>query len=71
LPHKKYQSIIIIDEAQNLPLEFLRDFPSFLNFAFDSKDYMTVWLVGHPELAMVIDRPQHAALATRIQASVN
>jgi len=65
---KNIHPIIIIDEAQNLPLEFLRDFPSFLNFAFDSKDYMTVWLVGHPDLARTIDRPQHAALATRIQA---
>src|SRR3990167_9961065 len=27
----------IIDEAQNLPPEFFRDFPSFLNFSFDSQ----------------------------------
>jgi len=60
--------ILIIDEAQNLPAEFLRDFPSFLNFVFDSKDYMTVWLVGHPELARIIDRTNNAALASRIQA---
>lgn len=60
--------ILIIDEAQNLPTEFFRDFPSFLNFVFDSKDYITVWLVGHPELARTIDRPMHAALASRIQA---
>ncbi|SRR3989338_515664 len=60
--------VLIIDEAQNLPPEFLRDFPSFLNFVFDSKDYMTVWLVGHTELARTIDRSNHAALASRIQA---
>jgi MSHA biogenesis protein MshM len=60
--------VLIIDEAQNLPLEFLQDFPSFLNFVFDSKDYMTVWLVGHTELNRKIDRPQYAALASRIQA---
>lgn len=60
--------VLIIDEAQNLPLEFLRDFPSFLNFVFDSKDYMTVWLVGHTQLARIIDRPYNAALASRIQA---
>lgn len=65
---KKILPILIIDEAQNLPIDFFRDFPSFLNFVFDSKDYITIWLVGHPELARIIDRPMHAALASRIQA---
>lgn len=60
--------ILIIDEAQNLPLEFLRDFPAFLNFVFDSKDYMTVWLVGHTELARTLNRQPFTALASRIQA---
>ena len=66
--NKNILLILIIDEAQNLPSEFLRDFPSFLNFVFDSKDYMTVWLVGHTELARVIDRPYNMALASRISA---
>lgn len=65
---KNILPILIIDEAHNLCFEFFRDFPSFMNFVFDSKDYMTVWLVGHPELARTIDRPIHAALASRIQA---
>lgn len=65
---KRILPILIIDEAQNLPHEFMRDFPSFLNFAFDSQDRMTVWLVGHPELAHLIDRNLYAALASRIQA---
>jgi MSHA biogenesis protein MshM len=38
----------IIDEAHHLPVEFFRDLPAFLNFAFDSRDLMTVWLLGHP-----------------------
>jgi type II secretory pathway predicted ATPase ExeA len=61
---------LVIDEAQNLPFEFFRDFPAFVNFVFDSKEYMTVWLVGHPELARDIDRPINRALASRIQARV-
>jgi len=65
---KNILPILVIDEAQNLPPVFLRDFPSFLNFVFDSKDYMTVWLVGHNELARTIDKPNNAALATCIQA---
>jgi MSHA biogenesis protein MshM len=65
---KSLLPVLIIDEAQNLPPEFFRDFPSFMNFVFDTKDYMTVWLAGHPELAREIDRPMNAALASRIQA---
>ncbi len=60
----------IVDEAQNLPSAFFRDFPAFLNFAFDSRDLMTVWLVGHPALARTLDRAPYAALASRLQARV-
>jgi type II secretory pathway predicted ATPase ExeA len=60
----------IIDEAQNLPTEFFRDFPAFLNFAFDSRDLMSVWLVGHPVLAHTLDRAPYAPLASRIQLRV-
>lgn len=62
--------ILIIDEAQNLSHEFLRDFPSFLNFAFDSKDMITVWLAGHPQLDVLLDRIPYDALQTRIQARI-
>jgi MSHA biogenesis protein MshM len=65
---KQVLPVIIIDEAQNLPPAFMRDLPSFLNFAFDSQDRITVWLVGHPELTRLIDRHCYAALASRIQA---
>jgi len=64
---KQQLLVWIIDEAQNLPSEFFRDFPAFLNFAFDSKDMMTVWLVGHPHLAQTLNRAPYAALASRIQ----
>jgi type II secretory pathway predicted ATPase ExeA len=67
---KQILPVWIIDEAQNLPTEFFRDFPAFLNFAFDSRDLMTVWLVGHPSLAMTLDRAPYAALTSRIQARV-
>lgn len=65
---KNLMPVFIIDEAQNLAGDFFRDFPAFLNFVFDSKDYMTVWLVGHPELAREIGRPTNSALASRLQA---
>src|SRR3990167_799165 len=65
---KNLMPVFIIDEAHNLPQEFFRDFPAFLNFVFDSRDYMTIWLLGHPELAREISRPLNTALASRIQA---
>ena len=65
---KNILPVLIIDEAQNLSQEFLRDFPSFLNFVFDSKDYITVWLAGHTELARTLDRTINTALSSRIQA---
>ncbi len=68
---KNLLPIWIIDEAQNLPPEFFKDFPAFLNFAFDSRDLMTVWLVGHPVLAHTLDRAPYAALAGRLQVRVH
>lgn len=56
----------IIDEAQNLPLDFFRDFPAFLNFAFDSRDLMTVWFVGHSSLGQLFNKISFAALSTRL-----
>jgi len=67
---KQMLPVWIIDEAQNLPLEFFRDFPAFLNFAFDSRSLMTVWLVGHPILMHTLDRAPYAALSSRIQSRV-
>ena len=68
---KQILPVWIIDEAQNLPNEFFRDLPAFLNFAFDSRDLMSVWLVGHPILSRTLERAPYAALASRIQARVH
>ena len=67
---KQVTPIWIIDEAQNLPADFFRDFPAFLNFAFDSRDLIAVWLAGHPALAQMLERAPYAALASRIQTRV-
>lgn len=65
--HKRSLPVIIIDESQNLKVDFFKSFPSFLNFDFDAKDMMTVWFVGHPHLCNIIDRDAYTALSTRIQ----
>ena len=65
--NKQIMPLWIIDEAQNLPPDFFRDFPAFLNFAFDSRDMLTVWLVGHPALIHILERAPYAALSSRLQ----
>ena len=65
--NKQIMPLWIIDEAQNLPADFFRDFPAFLNFAFDSRDLITVWLVGHPSLIHTLERAPYAALYSRLQ----
>jgi type II secretory pathway predicted ATPase ExeA len=62
--------VVVIDEAQHLSDAFLLDLSGFLNFAFDSRDLLTLWLVGLPPLARRLHMAQHAALATRIAAEV-
>lgn len=61
----------IIDESQHLAAEFFRDLPSFLNFSQDARDLITVWLVGHPGLASMLERAQFNALHSRIQVRVH
>jgi type II secretory pathway predicted ATPase ExeA len=67
MDRKQITPVWIIDEAQNLPPEFFRDLPAFLNFAFDSRDLITIWLSGHPELERTLAHAAYAALASRIQ----
>ena len=62
----------IIDEAQNLPREFFRDFPAFLNFALrPQRDLITVWLVGHPTLAQLLERAVCGAMRLAVPKGLN
>lgn len=67
---KNISPVVVIDEAQNLSDDFLVDLAAFLNFAFDSRDLLTLWLVGLPALARKLHMHQHAALATRIASEI-
>jgi len=62
--------VVVIDEAQHLSDAFLRDLASFLNFAFDSRDLLTLWLVGLPPISRRLRSPVHAALRTRLAVEV-
>jgi MSHA biogenesis protein MshM len=63
--------VIILDEAQHLSDPFLIDLSGFLNFAFDSQDLLTMWLVGLPPLARHLRMQQHAPLAVRVVYQVH
>ncbi|MBV9946238.1 MAG: ATP-binding protein [Myxococcales bacterium] len=58
--------VVIIDEAHRLSDGFLADLAGFLNFAFDSRDVMPLWLVGQPLLVKRLHQQQHDALRTRM-----
>jgi MSHA biogenesis protein MshM len=58
--------LVVIDEAHHLSDAFLIDLSAFLNFTFDSRDLLTLWLVGLPPLARHLRLQQHAPLAMRI-----
>jgi type II secretory pathway predicted ATPase ExeA len=58
--------VLVIDEAQHLGDTFFADLAGFLNYAFDTRDLLTVWLVGLPSLEQRLRMRQHAALHTRI-----
>lgn len=63
--------VVILDEAQHLSDAFLTDLAGFLNFAFDRKTLLTVWLVGLPTLSSRLRMQHHAPLASRIAAHVH
>lgn len=63
--------VVVIDEAQHLSDRFLIDLSGFLNVAFDSRDVLTLWLVGMPVLRRHLAMQQHAPLAMRVAAQVH
>ena len=62
--------VVVLDEAQRLSDSFLFDLAGFLNFAFDSRDLMPLWLVGLPPLIKRLHQLQHDALRTRIAVEI-
>jgi MSHA biogenesis protein MshM len=63
--------VLVLDEAQLLSDSFLIDLSGFLNFAFDRKTLLTVWLVGLPALSSRLRMLHHAPLASRIAGRVH
>lgn len=71
LDERQTSPVVIIDEAQHLSDKFLVDLSGFLNFTFDSRDVLTMWLVGLPALERRLRMQQHAPLAMRVSSQVH
>ena len=68
---KKINIIIVIDEAQYLKPSILNDLKMLLNFDLDSKNYVSLILVGQPVLNSILRRNVFDALSQRITVSYN
>jgi MSHA biogenesis protein MshM len=60
--------IVILDDAQALRDDVLHELHGLTSLDFDGREYLTVWLVGHPRLDRRLRLQQHAALAQRVVA---
>lgn len=58
--------IVILDDAQGLRDDLLHELHGLTSLDFDGREYLTIWLVGHPLLARRLRLQQHAALAQRV-----
>jgi MSHA biogenesis protein MshM len=63
--------LVVLDESQHLCDSFLIDLCGFLNFAFDRRTLLSVWLVGLPSLTRRLGMQLHAPLASRLAARVH
>lgn len=58
--------ILIIDEAQNLPVDALEEVRMMSNIQSDTQNLIQIVLVGQPELKKILANPALAALTQRI-----
>lgn len=58
--------VIIIDDAQTMPLETLEDLRLLSNLETDKNKLLQILLVGQPELAALLNRPEMRQLKQRV-----
>lgn len=66
---QKLRPILIIDEAQNLSDYVLEEIRLLTNFRMDSKNYLSIFLLGHPVLKARLKLSPYAAFKQRISFS--
>ena len=63
---KQLSPIWVLDEAHLVPANFLAELPAFLNFSFDSREIMTIILIGLPTLQATLKKSIYSPLYSRI-----
>ena len=61
-------TVLIIDEAQNLSAEVLEQMRLLTNLETDQRKLLQIILLGQPELALMLERPELRQLSQRIVA---
>lgn len=62
------RTVLIIDEAQNLPIPVLEQVRLLTNLETTKEKLLRIMLIGQPELIELLDRPELRQLASRITA---
>jgi general secretion pathway protein A len=65
---KGRHTVLIIDEAQNLSTEVLEQMRLLTNLETDQRKLLQIILLGQPELALMLERPELRQLSQRIVA---
>ena len=65
---KGRHTVLIIDEAQNLSAEVLEQMRLLTNLETDRRKLLQIILLGQPELALILERPELRQLSQRIVA---
>jgi general secretion pathway protein A len=61
-------TVLIIDEAQNLSTEVLEQMRLLTNLETNQRKLLQIILIGQPELALILERPELRQLSQRIVA---
>ena len=65
---KGRHTVLIIDEAQNLAIDVLEQMRLLTNLETDQRKLLQIILLGQPELAVMLERPELRQLSQRIVA---
>lgn len=63
---EKMNMVVVIDDAHLLSREILFNLKVLYDFEFDSKDYVTLIMLGHPSLKTELSKNVHETLKQRI-----
>jgi type II secretory pathway predicted ATPase ExeA len=62
----KFIPILVIDEAQYLPKGVVEDLSILLNYEYDSRNYLTIALIGNEGLGYLLNQYQYESIKQRI-----